>query len=91
MNSNTKRLITLNMAILDDWMVTTPGAIGVSASVIRKTASKWLKYWEEGYQTIEACIAACGLSGEFVQADDDGISRYRDDRDLRADERLISI
>lgn len=76
LSSGTRRLITLNMAILDDWMLQTPATLGVSTAIIRKTSSRWLKYWKEGYESLAVCMAACGLSGEFVEVGGHGVVPY---------------
>jgi len=63
---NARRLIRLNMAILDSWMNIVPSKLGVPNRVIRHTASRWLKYWQEDYATLDTVMRACGLSGKFI-------------------------
>ncbi len=66
LKTNARRLIQLNMAILDSWMNIKPSKLGVHSRVIRNTASRWLKYWQVGFANLDVVMRACGLSGKFI-------------------------
>lgn len=56
-----RRLITLNISILESWTVASaePGVIPVF--VIRQMASKWLKYYAQGFADLKDVMKACGM------------------------------
>ncbi|MFA5526503.1 MAG: hypothetical protein WC992_06745 [Acholeplasmataceae bacterium] len=56
-----RRLVYLNRNILDYWFATGDCQSGIPERLIRETASRWLKYWNKGFQTLIACMSACGL------------------------------
>jgi len=62
-----KRLTFLNIAILDDWIAKGRASSEISTWLIRRTASRWLKYWAEGFADLEDVMAACGMPiGKYV-------------------------
>lgn len=66
LTTNSRRLIQLNMAILDGWMLYEPSPFGVPTQLIRQIASKWLRYWQEGFASLRDVMQACGLSGDYI-------------------------
>lgn len=56
-----RRLITLNMHILESWRVPSAEPKVLSVHVIRQTASKWLKYYAQGFADLEDVMKACGM------------------------------
>ncbi len=56
-----RRLIQLNMAILDDWVRTGDAVSGIHCGTIRQCASRWLKFWVEGIVPLGKVMRACGV------------------------------
>lgn len=56
-----RRLIHLNMAILNDWIRTGDAAQGIFCGTIRQCASRWLKFWAEGLAPLSKVMRACGM------------------------------
>ena len=56
-----RRLIALNIRILDEWIHAGRGNDEIPVFWIRQTASKYLKYWAEGFTTPLAVMKACGM------------------------------
>jgi len=54
-----RRLTHLNTLILNDWVRTGIVLPGIPTRVIRNAASKWLKYYAEGFATVEEVVEAC--------------------------------
>ena len=56
-----RRLIHLNMAILDDWVRTGDAEHGIFCGTIRQCASRWLKFWAEGLAPLNKVMRTCGM------------------------------
>lgn len=61
LSTRARRLITLNIAILDDWCLLGEVSEKIPANLIRRTASRWIKYWAEGFADIDVVMKACGM------------------------------
>lgn len=56
-----RRLIALNIRILSEWVNAGKGSDEIPVFWIRQTASKWLKYWAQGFAAPLAVMKACGM------------------------------
>ena len=56
-----RRLIVLNIGILDAWTFHGEGSEAIPTYLIRNTASAYLKYWAEGFADLEVVMKACGM------------------------------
>lgn len=61
LTTSARRLITLNMHILESWMAVDAKPEVIPVHVIRQTASKWLKYWAQGFAELPDVMKACGI------------------------------
>ena len=61
LSTNARRLITLNIRILEDWTRIDAKPNSIPVHVIRQTASKWLKYHAQGFAKLEDVMNACGM------------------------------
>jgi len=64
--TNSKRLIYLNRAILEHWVAEGEGSEVVPTHIVRSTAQRWLKYYQEGFCPLEDVLKAVGLKGKFA-------------------------
>jgi len=70
LNTNQRRLVALNIAILNHWIA--DGAVdprGLSDKIIRQTASKWVKYYQERFERLEMVMRVCGMTGSYIVRD----------------------
>ena len=70
LNTNQRRLVALNIAILNNWVA--DGAVdprGLSDKIIRQTASKWVKYYQERFERLEMVMRVCGMTGSYIVRD----------------------
>ena len=56
-----RRLIALNQRILAEWVGGVEDAECIPTHWIRQTASKWLKYWAEGFADLDFVMQKCGM------------------------------
>jgi hypothetical protein len=62
-----RRLIELNIAILDDWTFRGEGGNTIATYLIRDLASKWLKYYAVGFAELDVVMKACGMpAGKYA-------------------------
>lgn len=61
LNTNARRLITLNMRILESWNTASAEPSVLPVYIIRQTASEWLKYWAQGFASVTDVMKACGM------------------------------
>lgn len=67
LSTRARRLITLNMAILDDWVSQGEVTEKIPTHLIRQTASRWIKYWQQGFADIDVVMKACSMpSGRYA-------------------------
>lgn len=72
-----RRLIALNIRILDEWVHAGEGKDEIPVFWIRQTASKWLKYWAEGFTTPLVVMKACGMpAGKYAYLKWAGKEKY---------------
>ena len=56
-----RRLALLNMTLLSQWVEAGEASEQIPVYVIRQTASKWLKYWNQGFADLDVVMKACGM------------------------------
>jgi hypothetical protein len=61
LDTNARRLITLNMRILESWGAADAKPEVIQVYLIRQTASKWLKYYAQGFASVTDVMKACGM------------------------------
>lgn len=61
LSTRARRLITLNMVILDNWVLQGEVSEKIPTHLIRQTASRWIKYWAEGFADIDVVMKACSM------------------------------
>jgi len=61
LSTKARRLIQLNINILNYWTEVGAGNAAIPTFLIRQTASKWAKYWAEGFIGIEQVMKSCGM------------------------------
>ncbi len=66
LDTSQRRLVWLNIEILDAWVASGEGNEYVSTWLIRNVAHKWLKYYAEGYCPLHDAMEAVGLRGRFA-------------------------
>lgn len=91
-----RRLIFLNLAILDFWVGAGEGIEYIPTLMIRKLAQRWLRYWAEGFATLPDVMRACGMpSGRYALLKEDhrerGIRPLVYLEGLREDEVLVEV
>lgn len=70
LNTGARRLVWLNMAILESWVDEGKGSDDLATWLIRDTARHWLKYFAEGFCPLEDALRACGMKGRFALTKD---------------------
>lgn len=98
LNTWARRLIALNIRILDEWIVGGEGSDTIPVFWIRQTASKWLKYWAEGFATPLVVMKACGMpTGKYAFLRWAGKEKYirplgtAGEPELRKGERIVEV
>lgn len=91
-----RRLIALNIRILDMWVSAGEASDEIPVIWIRQTASKWLKYWAEGFTDPLAVMEACGMpAGKYAFLKWAGREKYvrplGKSRDLKEGERIVEV
>jgi hypothetical protein len=67
LSTHIRRLIVLNIRILDAWTFHGEGSATIPAHLIRNTASAWLKYYAEGFTELDVVMKACGMpAGKYA-------------------------
>jgi hypothetical protein len=67
LNTHTRRLIVLNIRILNAWTLCGKGSEAIPTHLIRNTASAWLKYYAEGFTELDIVMEACGMpAGKYA-------------------------
>ena len=61
LSTSARRLISLNMRILDDWTLKGAGGEQIPVHLIRNVASAFLKYYAEGFAELADVMKACGM------------------------------
>ena len=78
MRGNYRHVVTLNMAILDSWMTTTPSKLGVPLELLKEIGTPWARYSTLEMDSPVNILRICGLQGPFIYYQDH--VRPRDDR-----------
>lgn len=92
-----RRLTLLNTHILNDWVSTGKVLPGVPSRLIRYTASKWLKFYGEGFATVMEVMIACrfplGLYAlvPLTKKGEEHVRPLRTSKDLLKQEQLIEL
>lgn len=75
--THSRRLIHLNLRILTEWVENGTVTDNIPTHWIRQTASKWLKYYAEGFAPLEDTMAACGLpKGRYALLKEQNREKY---------------
>jgi hypothetical protein len=56
-----QRLAHLNLTLLSRWVESGEAPEQIPVYVIRQVASKWLKYWAQGFAELGDVMKACGM------------------------------
>jgi len=90
-----RRLVHLNTLILNDWVSSGVVLPGIPTRIIRNAASKWLKFYGEGFATVEDVMIACHFPvGKYALHYSSGeveeyVRRLKPLETLKSNERLI--
>lgn len=91
-----RRLVFLNLRILSEWVTQGKASELIPTFWIRQTASKWLKYWAEGFCDLHEAMECCGMpSGRYALLRADGKEAYirvlRHNKNPNPDEQLMEL
>ena len=77
LSSWTRRLISLNLRIMTQWVTQGEAGDRILTRWIRQTSSKWLKYWAPGFADLQDTMEACGMpKGKYALLREDGREIY---------------
>lgn len=62
-----RRLIRLNIEILNHWTALGEGSTQIPVYLVRNTASNWLKYYAQGFADLHKVMESCGMpAGKYA-------------------------